>query len=89
MPVVDTVPATATAAPERDNLFGICHAIGEAFGMNPLYLRIAVVIGMLLAFETTLIVYVGAGVAVLSARLLNRAIAKSKRRRRSAEAEVR
>jgi len=90
MPVVDTVPATivATPAPERDNLFGICHAIGEAFGVNPLYLRVAVVIGMLLAFETTLIIYAGAGVAVLSARLLNRMIAKSTRRR-SAKSKIR
>jgi phage shock protein PspC (stress-responsive transcriptional regulator) len=91
MPSVDTAPATvaATAPPERDNLLGICHAVGEAFGVNPLYLRLAIVMGMLLAFETTLIVYGAAGVAVLIARLLNRVIAKSGRGRRSASAEAR
>jgi phage shock protein PspC (stress-responsive transcriptional regulator) len=64
---------TNTPAPQKlDNLFGVCHALGEAFGFNPLYLRIAIVFGILINFEVTAILYAAAGVAVLIAHLLSK-----------------
>jgi phage shock protein PspC (stress-responsive transcriptional regulator) len=61
---------TSPAPAKLDNLFGVCHALGEAFGINPLILRIAVVFGILINSEITLFAYVGAGIAVLSAHLI-------------------
>jgi phage shock protein PspC (stress-responsive transcriptional regulator) len=69
---------TNAPAPQKlDNLFGVCHALGGAFGFNPLYLRIAIVFGILINFEATAILYAAAGIAVLIAHL----IAKSSIRR--------
>lgn len=68
--MTDTHTAPAPARP--DNLFGVCHAIGEAFGFNPIYLRLLVVLGLLLNFELALLIYAGAGIAVLVASLLTR-----------------
>jgi phage shock protein C len=59
-------------AQKLDNLFGVCHALGEAFGFNPLYLRIAIVFGILINFEVTAIAYAVAGVAVLTANLITK-----------------
>lgn len=67
-----TDPSTTPVPAQRDNLFGICHAIGEAFGFDPIYLRLIVVLGLLLNFELTLLLYFGAGLAVLAANLLTR-----------------
>ena len=64
--------STASVPAQRDNLFGICHAIGEAFGFDPIYLRLIVVLGLLLNFELTLLLYFGAGLAVFLANLLTR-----------------
>ncbi len=62
---------TTNPAPAKlDNLFGVCHALGEAFGINPLILRIAIVFGILINAEITLFAYVGAGIAVLAAHLI-------------------
>lgn len=63
-----------------DNLFGVCHALGEAFGFNPLYLRIAIVFGILVNFEVTALAYLAAGAAVLTATI----VAKLGRNRRVA-----
>jgi len=62
--------ANSAPAPKLDNLLGVCHALGEAFGFNPLYLRIAIVFGILVNFEVTAIAYAVAGVAVLTANLI-------------------
>ena len=67
-------------AAKPDNLFGICHALGEAFGFNPIFLRIAIVFGILVNFEVTAIAYLAAGVAVLAATM----VAKLGRSRRIA-----
>lgn len=55
--------------PARDNMLGICNAIGESFGFNPLYLRVALVLGALADFELAIIAYAACGVAVLTATL--------------------
>ena len=67
----------------RDNLFGICHALGQIFGFNPLYLRVALLVGVMLDAEVSLIAYFGAGIAVLVAKLATRSTAK-----RAAKAKV-
>ena len=54
------------------NLFGICHALGETFGFNPLFLRVALLVGVMINAEVALIAYFTAGIAVLAAKLATR-----------------
>ena len=61
---------TTQIAPQPDNLLGICHAIGEAFGFNPIFLRLALLVGLVLNPEMAMIAYAVGGVAVLAAKLL-------------------
>lgn len=61
-----------TGEPHRDNLLGVCHAFGESFGFNPLVLRIALMIGLLLDAEATIAIYAACGVAVAVASLFTR-----------------
>lgn len=64
---------TQTDAPAaKDNLLGVCHAIGEDFGFNPLFLRIPLAVGIIVSARWTLIAYAALGVAVLASRLLIR-----------------
>ena len=56
------------APPQRDNLLGVCHTIGESFGFDPLYLRVAFVASILVNFELALCVYVALAVAVVLVR---------------------
>ena len=69
------------APAKLDNLFGVCHALGEAFGINPLILRIAVVFGILLNAEITLFAYIGAGLAVVAATLITKFASRRSARR--------
>lgn len=66
---------TAAAEPHRDNLLGVCHAIGESFGFDPLILRIVLMIGLLLDAEVAVAIYAACGVAVAVAALFTRQIA--------------
>jgi phage shock protein PspC (stress-responsive transcriptional regulator) len=63
---------TATPAPaaHQDNLFGVCAAIGEDFGFNPLWLRIAFACGLLFSLEGVIAAYAALGVVVLVSRLI-------------------
>lgn len=63
---------TATPAPaaHQDNLFGVCAAIGEDFGFNPLWLRIAFACGLLFSLEGVIAAYAALGLVVLVSRLL-------------------
>lgn len=63
---------TNAAAAHRDNLLGICHALGETYGFNPLYLRLALLVGVMLHAQYALIAYAVAGVAVGAAKLATR-----------------
>lgn len=64
---------TQTEAPAaKDNLLGICHAIGEDFGFNPIFLRIPLAVGIIFSAQWTLIAYAAMGVMVLASRLLIR-----------------
>ena len=63
----------------RDNLLGVCHAIGEVFGFNPTLLRIALALVMLVDFELAIGAYAGLGIAVLVANMVARWAARSAR----------
>jgi phage shock protein PspC (stress-responsive transcriptional regulator) len=68
---VSPPPAPAVAAPSSgDDLFGVCAAVGEDFGFDPLYLRVAFAVALLFALEAVLLVYAGLGLVVLASRLL-------------------
>lgn len=71
-----TDQTTAPAAP-RDNLFGICAALGEDFGFNPMWLRLAFAVALLFSLEKVLLAYAALGVLVVVSRLLfpNRRVA--------------
>ena len=76
---MDIAPSTP-ADREPDNLLGICHALGHAFGIDPLYLRLAVLAAMLADFQIAAIVYLLAGVALALAALVDRAADRLRRR---------
>lgn len=61
---------TTTAPAPRDNLFGICAALGEDFGFNPMWLRIAFAVALLFDLEKVLMTYAALGVLVVVSRLL-------------------
>lgn len=69
---------TATAAPQvnrntfnrPDTFFGICEAIGQDFGFNPLWLRLAFVPPIFFAPLLALGAYVALGIVVLASRLI-------------------
>ena len=53
----------------QDNLLGVCHAIGDAFGFNPLYLRLMFMLAVMLNAQAALIAYAVGAAAVLAAKL--------------------
>ena len=71
---------TSKTAPQQDNLLGICHALGETFGFNPIFLRLALLVGLVIAPQASVIAYAVAGVAVLASKLLVRTSRSSKQR---------
>ncbi|MDR6789473.1 phage shock protein PspC (stress-responsive transcriptional regulator) [Sphingomonas sp. BE138] len=61
---------TNTPQAPRDNLFGICAALGEDFGFNPMWLRLAFAVALLFSLEKVLLTYAALGVLVVVSRLL-------------------
>lgn len=63
---------TEPTAPQshQDNLFGICAAVGEDFGFNPNWLRVAFGVGLLFNLEGVIAAYFALGAIVLVSRLL-------------------
>jgi phage shock protein C len=61
---------TTQTVPQHDNLLGICHTIGDTFGFNPILLRLALLVGVVLNPEASLIAYGVGGIAVVAAKLL-------------------
>src|SRR6478672_411681 len=51
-------------------ILGVCEAIGEDFGFNPVLLRIPLAAGVLWSPTMVLAIYFGLGAAVLVSRLL-------------------
>ena len=54
----------------RDTFFGICEAVGQDFGFNPLWLRLAFVAPIFFFPVQTFIGYFGLGLVVLASRLI-------------------
>jgi phage shock protein C len=54
----------------RDTLFGICEAVGQDFGFNPLWLRLAFVAPLFFFPVQTFVGYFALGLVVLASRLL-------------------
>ena len=53
----------------NDTLLGVCEAIGQDFGFNPLYLRLAFIAPLFLAPGASVAAYLGLGVVVAATRL--------------------
>ncbi|WP_033075445.1 PspC domain-containing protein [Sphingopyxis sp. MWB1] len=54
----------------RDTFFGICEGIGQDFGFNPLWLRLAFVMPLFFFPVQTVLGYFGLGLVVLASRLI-------------------
>ncbi|WP_144037151.1 PspC domain-containing protein [Sphingomonas sp. TZW2008] len=63
-----TSQTTKLAAP-KDNLLGICNALGEDFGFNPLWLRLALGCAFVIQPINVVIGYLALGLIVLVSRL--------------------
>ena len=62
---------TQVALPMRSHtIFGVCEAIGEDFGFNPMWLRIPLAASVLLSLTGAIAAYLGLGLVVLASRLL-------------------
>jgi phage shock protein PspC (stress-responsive transcriptional regulator) len=53
-----------------DTLLGVCFALGQDFGFNPLYLRILFAVALLFKLPEAIAAYVGLGVLVAFSRWL-------------------
>jgi len=61
--------ANKTPLPLRnDTLLGVCEAIGQDFGFNPTYLRLAFIAPLFFAPMATVAAYLGLGVVVAATR---------------------
>jgi phage shock protein C len=68
-----SMTGTQSPAPlHRDNLLGVCHAMGDIFGFNPIFLRVAFLTAVMLNAALAIGVYALCGFAVLAARVLVR-----------------
>jgi phage shock protein C len=53
-----------------DTIFGVCEALGQDFGFNPLYLRVLLASALLWNPPVVVGTYLGAGLIVMVSRLL-------------------
>lgn len=60
---------TTDQSARNDNLFGVCAALGEDFGFDPLWLRIAFALALLFDLEHVLMAYAALGLLVLVSRM--------------------
>jgi phage shock protein PspC (stress-responsive transcriptional regulator) len=51
-----------------DTLLGICFALGQDFGFNPVYLRVLLALGVLWSLPTAIGAYLGLGALVALSR---------------------
>lgn len=54
----------------HDTILGVCEALGQDFGFNPLWLRLAFIVPIFFAPVWTVAAYLGLGVIVAATRLL-------------------
>lgn len=67
---ISTAPTQAApSASEWKNLLGVCAAIGEDLGFDPLWLRIAFAVPLIWHPAVVLAVYAAAGLVVLVSRV--------------------
>ncbi len=71
---------TAPAPHKPDNLLGICHALGETLGFNPLFLRLALLVGVMVNAEIALSAYAVGGFAVATAHVATRLAGRASRK---------
>ena len=65
------MPDSPAPAAQRDNLLGICHALGTALGFDPNWLRLALSALLLVGLPVALGAYALCGVIVLAERLIS------------------
>ena len=67
-----TISPAITVEQEQpwENLFGVCAAVGEDLGINPLWLRIALGVSVLFNPVAAAVVYAWMALAVLASRAL-------------------
>lgn len=53
----------------NDTILGVCEAIGQDFGFNPLYLRLGFIAPLFFQPMATFLAYLGLGAAVAASRL--------------------
>ena len=53
----------------KDNLLGICNALGEDFGFNPLWLRLALGFAFVIQPVAVVVSYLALGLVVLISRI--------------------
>lgn len=56
----------------HDTLLGVCEALGEDLGFNPLWLRAAFAAMVFFNLGAAVAIYLGAGLVVLASRLIYR-----------------
>jgi len=54
---------------EWRNMFGVCAALGEDVGFDPLWLRIALSVGLIWNWQAVLVLYAALALVVLIARV--------------------
>ena len=60
-----------------DTILGVCEAVGQDFGFNPNYLRLAFIAPLFVAPAASIGAYLGLGVIVAATRLLVRDVPAS------------
>jgi phage shock protein C len=67
----DAIENRTIALPFRDHtILGVCEAIGEDFGVNPLWLRVPLAACVLVSLKYAIAAYFLLGLIVLGSRLL-------------------
>jgi phage shock protein C len=65
----DDIMTDQTPLPLRnDTILGVCEAIGQEFGFNPLWLRLAFIPPLFFSMSLTVAAYLGLGLIVAAAR---------------------
>ncbi len=62
--------STTNLFQRRDTMFGICEAVGQDFGFNPTWLRLAFIAPLFFFPVQTFAAYFGLGAVVLASRLI-------------------
>jgi phage shock protein PspC (stress-responsive transcriptional regulator) len=70
MPKDDTMTAQTPLPLRNDTILGVCEAIGQEFGFNPLWLRLAFIPPLFFSITMTVAAYLGLGLIVAATRWL-------------------